>query len=274
MEIEGKVRIGPDDFPFIERGSGDVLLFLHGAPGDRRIWRRPMAALADRQRCIAFTQRWFGTHEWRADGPAFGPRAHADDLVAFVEALGAGTVALVAWSYAAHAALVAAAERPDLFSRLLVFEPGRTDWVADETDLERFAADAEAAFAPVFAAAHAGDLPTAVRLLVDASGGDGWFDRQDEAARRIQLDSVSIVPRLLSQPPAPPVGCDALAALQVPVTIAWGDRSRPIFTIPSRAAAACIGGDRHVEVQGVDHLWPIAAPEAFARFVGDWLERD
>ena len=36
------LRVGTDVFPYAEAGRGRPILFLHGAPGDHRMWRRHM----------------------------------------------------------------------------------------------------------------------------------------------------------------------------------------------------------------------------------------
>lgn len=268
-----RLRVGEDAFACTDVGAGEPVLFLHGALGDRRTWRRHCAALAGRFRCLAYTQRHFGTEPWRADGPPFGTRAHADDLVAFSEALGAGAVAVVAWSYAGHAALLAALARPDLFSRVLVYEPGVPSWVSDPAELDAHGRDAEAMFGPVFEAAGRGDVEDAVRRLIEASGGPGCFERRSADRRAIEIDNAHTMPLLLAQEPPPPIGCDDLRALRVPATVAWGERTRPVFRIPSRAAARCLGPGRGVEVPGAGHLWPDEDPAGFAALVGDWMDR-
>src|SRR5690606_32990700 len=114
-----EIAAGTDRFPCIDTGDGAPVGFLHGALGDRRTWRRQCDALASRFRCVAYTQRYFGDAAWRADGPPFGAGTHGRDLISVCEALGAGPVAVVAWSYAGHAALSAASLRPELFRGML-----------------------------------------------------------------------------------------------------------------------------------------------------------
>ncbi|MBP2311444.1 alpha/beta fold hydrolase [Azospirillum soli] len=267
------LTVGKDVFAYTDTGVGTPVLFLHGALGDLRTWRRQCAALSARFRCIAYTQRYFGTNPWSPDGPPFGTRTHAADLIAFCEALGTGPVAVVAWSYAGHAALQAALARPELFSRMLVFEPGVPTCVSDPDELAAFGQDAQAMFGPVFEAAGRGDLDEAVRRLIDASGGEaGYFDRQSAERRAIERDNAHSMPLLLAQEPPPPIACEELGALRIPVSIVWGGRSRPVFTVPSRAAARCIRTGNHTEIPDVGHLWPDEDPDGFAAKIGEWMD--
>jgi pimeloyl-ACP methyl ester carboxylesterase len=263
------LQVGPDAFPYVDEGEGEPLLFLHGVPGDWQVWEPHIAILSARHRCIAFTQRWFGSHAWRPDGPAFGTTELVADLVAFCDALGTGPLSLVAWSFGSHVAFAAAMDRPRLFRRILVYEPGFSTYVEDEDELEAFRADAKAAFAPVSAAVERGDLDAALREMIDVSGGTGFFDRQPERDRALQRAGRSVIPRLLSQTRPADVRCADLAALPMPVTVAWGARSRPLFEIPSRAAARCTG--RGCRVPDRDHMWPATHPESFAAFVEERL---
>ncbi|MCB8823203.1 alpha/beta fold hydrolase [Microvirga rosea] len=267
-----QITLGQDTFPYIDVGSGSPVVFLHGALGDLRTWRRQCAALSGRFRCIAYTQRYFGTSPWRTNGPAFGTGTHADDLMTFCEGLGVGPVALVAWSYAGHVALQAASRRPELFNRIFIYEPGVPSYTTDSDELAAFGRDAEAMFGPIFQAVGRGDTREAVRLLIDGSGGEGYFEKQTVECRQIELDSAHTMPLLLAQAAPPYLSCDDLSSLQMPVSIAWGEATRPIFKITSRAAARCLSKSRHMEVPGVGHLWPDQDPKGFSELVGKWLD--
>jgi pimeloyl-ACP methyl ester carboxylesterase len=266
------INVGQDTFPCLDMGAGEPVLLLHGALGDYRTWRRQCAALSGRFRCIAYTQRWFGPSPWRADGPAFGTTAHAADLVAFIEAMGIEPVSLVAWSYAGHVAFEAVLARPDLFRRILVFEPGVPTYVEDPAERAAFGADARIAFAPIVEAVSAGDMAEAVRRLIDASGGEGSFDGQAAECSAIEMDNASTIPLLFGQTPPRALGAADLASITVPVSIAWGADTRPIYKLPSQAAARALSRSSHREIAGAGHLWPDHDPQGFAAFVGDWLD--
>jgi pimeloyl-ACP methyl ester carboxylesterase len=199
-------------------------------------------------------------------------RLHADDLIGFIEALNAGPLHAVAWSYGAHVALTAACERPELMSSLLIYEPGTPTYVSDEEDLAAYRADADAMFGPAFAAVQAGDCDAAVRILLDGSGGrSGYFDAQSEQDRAIQLDNARVLPLLFTQTPPPELTCEVLARLRVPTAVSWGERTRPLFEIVSRSAARCIGGADNVRIPGATHMWPQEDPRGFTERVRGWL---
>ncbi len=267
-----EVTVGADTFRYIDVGSGSPVVFLHGALGDLRTWRRHCEALSGEFRCISYTQRYFGTSPWREDGPAFGVRTHADDLIGFLRALDLGPVHVVAWSYAGHVALDAALRHPNLFGSLLLYEPGVRTLPLEPAASEEVNTDAQAAFGPIFEAVTRGDQAEAVRLLIDASGGQGYFDGQSPDRRVIHLENAHTMPLLLAQTPPPHLGGDELASLVVPVSVAWGEQTRPVFKRPAQALAHAIPHSRHMEVPGVGHLWPEASPMAFATWVGMSLD--
>jgi len=254
-------------FKYFDVGEGQPILFLHGALGDLRIWQGHCEALSARYRCIGYTQRYFGADRWSDGGPPFGVATHAEDLIGFVEALGLGPVYLVAWSYSGHVALQAVLRRPDLFRRAIVYEPGVPTYVSTPQEMDAFRKNAQAIYGPMAAAVGKGDLEGAARVLIDGSGGNGYFDRQRSEYQTITRDNLPSLPRLMAQEPPPNITCEDLAALKVPVSIVHGSRTLPIFAIPSRAAARCIRNARHMEVPDVGHLWPQEDPRGFAAII-------
>ncbi|HEY1283102.1 MAG TPA: alpha/beta hydrolase, partial [Steroidobacteraceae bacterium] len=96
----------------LDQGSGEPVVFVHGAPSDYRTWIPHCAELSGSCRAISYSQRYFGTPLWGTRWPPFSMRLHADDLIALLHALDAGPAHVVAWSYGGHVALTAAVERP------------------------------------------------------------------------------------------------------------------------------------------------------------------
>jgi pimeloyl-ACP methyl ester carboxylesterase len=259
------------EFDYLDVGSGKPVLLLHGALGDLRTFTPHCRMLADQYRAITYTQRYFGKKEWPEIGPPFGTETHAHDLVAFVEALGIGPVYLVAWSYAGHVALRAAQLRPDLFQALFAYETGYQTFMTDAEEIAAFKTDTETLFAPVFAAVNDGDNEKATKLLVNGSARDEhYFVSRTALQIEIEIDNAHTMPKLLSQSPPPRISADDLAAIQVPVTIACGEKSRPAYKLVSEAAMRILPGP-HYMIPGVNHFWPDAEPSAFTDFIHQWL---
>ncbi len=76
-EIEvNRVRLS-----YIEQGSGEPIVFVHGAFSDLRVWEPVREEVAKRYRFIAYTQRYHGVGAWKDDGKEYSTATHADDLV-------------------------------------------------------------------------------------------------------------------------------------------------------------------------------------------------
>ncbi|PEQ11483.1 hypothetical protein B2G71_16760 [Novosphingobium sp. PC22D] len=248
-------------------------LFIHGAPGDARVWTPVIDAMAAGRDARAITLSYFGAGEWPGDGTDFGTDRHARDIISYVEAAMEWPVTLVAWSFGCHPALLAAIRRPELFTSLALYEPSLDSYVDDEAERAAFAADGAAAFPPVIAALEAGDEAAAMRTIFDNSARPGDYDALSPARQSLYRDSLRVLPLLMGrgQPPAAIASAD-LARIACPVTVAMGEHTRAMFAVPSRAVAAAIPGAKLVEVAGAFHMLPETDPERFAGLVEGWLE--
>ena len=255
-------------FPCHEEGSGPPVLLIHGAASDQRVWA-PVAAALPNSRVIAPTLRWFGPHDWRPDGPAFGERTHAADLAAIIEAIGLGPLPVAGWSYGANVALRLAVDRPDLVSRVLVYETGAPGLVTGAAARIVHRASMALTFGPTLSALRRSGPEAAVPALLDAVGGRGAWDALGPELRAASIESAGTMPMLVASKSRPAsVAAAEVAALPMPLRAAWGTRSRRVWTMPSAAVAAVAAGG---PVQDADHLWPLREPERFAALLRSWL---
>lgn len=255
---------------YTQNGAGDTAVLVHGALADERMWQPHQALLAQRWRAVAVTLRYhFGSADShlspvRAAPAPFGISTHAEDLATFIEGMERGPVHLVAWSYSAHAALYLACHRPQLLRSVFVYEPGFPTYVTDPEALAAFEADAARMYGPLGAAVHSGDLERAVELLMDASGQrPGYFRDQPTHRQQIQRDNAHTLPLLMTQAPPPAVTAEQLRSVQVPVCVARGAQTRPVFGVVARAAAQALPGVQHLVVENAHHMWPDEQPAAF-----------
>src|SRR6266571_3441572 len=109
-----EVEINGVRLQYVEQGSGEPMVFVHGAPSDLRTWEPVREVVAKNYRFIAYTQRYFGTEPWPDDGKNFSIATHADDLAKFITSLNAGPVRLVGWSHGGLVSVNAAVSDPSL----------------------------------------------------------------------------------------------------------------------------------------------------------------
>ncbi|WP_050670384.1 alpha/beta fold hydrolase [Luteipulveratus halotolerans] len=106
----------------VDHLDGPVVVLLHGLGGWHGEWARTAAALAPHVRVVAFDQRGHGLSSTRPSD--LSRAAHADDVVAVLDALGVPAATLVGQSAGGHTALVTAAAHPERVDRLVLVEAG------------------------------------------------------------------------------------------------------------------------------------------------------
>src|SRR5262245_47654315 len=104
---------------YVERGSGDAVLFLHGFPLNGFQWRGAIDRLSTVRRCIAPDFLAMGYTEV-AEGASVGPAAQAAMIVQLMDALSLAAVDLVANDSGGAVAQLLVAGHPARFRSLLL----------------------------------------------------------------------------------------------------------------------------------------------------------
>ncbi|MFE4971435.1 alpha/beta fold hydrolase [Kitasatospora sp. NPDC056651] len=136
---------------YLDAGSGEPLVLLHGGLLDHRSWGDQLPALLPEYRVIAPDVRGHG-----ASDNASGPFRPADDLADLLRHLGLGPLVVVGLSMGGTIALDLALEHPELVGALVISGNGTSEPEFTDPWLGEIAAEEEAAIAR-------GD-------------GDGWVD--------------------------------------------------------------------------------------------------
>ncbi|OKP05391.1 alpha/beta fold hydrolase [Xenorhabdus eapokensis] len=244
------------------------LLFLHGALADGYMWYQHMIELEDTVSPMALSLRHFGDS---AKVGNFGIETHANDVIEIIRKIGCSPLHLVAWSYGADVALLAALKAPELFRSLFLYELGYPSYLTED-ELALFMVDAQAMFGPLFTSIGTRKLPEMVEILIDGSGNQkGYFASQPEAVRMAQLTQAHTVINQLNQQEKPDISVSALATIKLPVHVAYGEYSRPLFQLVSASAARNISNCQSEIVTGVTHMFPIEQPATFSARVKNFV---
>jgi pimeloyl-ACP methyl ester carboxylesterase len=100
------------------RPDGALVLLLHGTTSDGSSWKHVAPVLGERFRVVAPDLRGRADSEWTDD---YSMQLLADDVTAFMDALGVLAAVVVGHSSGGLAAFLAASEHPERF-RMLVLE--------------------------------------------------------------------------------------------------------------------------------------------------------
>ena len=259
-----EARVNGVSLTYLEQGQGAPVVFVHGATLDYRAWEGQREAVSERYRYIALTQRYFGTSAWLDGGEKYSLTTHAADLAAFIRNLTGGPTHIVGWSYGGAIVLTLAVQHPELVKSLFVFEPGIATFVTDPVDAKAAAEDRQEMVTPAATASQAGDNAGAVRLFTDGVIGlAGAFDKLSPALRSMFLDNARTVPLHVGAPSPPPITCDQLGQIKVPVAIVKGELTRPFFRIAADTASRCIPGAQLIVIPHGRHSAPAEESSAF-----------
>lgn len=264
---EKSLAVNGTTLHYVQQGKGEPVVLVHGAVSDLRVWGGQVPALVEAGfQTIAYTLRYFGTEPWPDKGELFSPATHADDLAAFVEALGLGPVHVVGWSLGGEVALLAALEHPELFRSMSLYEPAPTLVPATEEGKAEWAevgGEIGAAFGPIFEALEAGDEDLAAGRLVDIVWETpGVFATFSPEVQRGNLDSGRTLALMFSAP-AVEVTCEELAASKVPTLLLVGeDTTLRYFTFIVEEIGRCMSTDQTVAIPDVNHNGPVKGADA------------
>jgi pimeloyl-ACP methyl ester carboxylesterase len=252
-----------------ETGAGAPLLLLHGLGGTWEYWRRTMALLGDRARCIALDLPGFG----HSDAPrgGFDLDSAADQLAAAMRALGAGAAAVCGHSLGGPLAVRLALRHPDVVVRVILVGPSGLKpapvWQDRALKLVPvYRALRRAPFRWERWLLHVGPLRrAALRTLVDDPS-----TVDDETARAL-VDGGREARELKGAIAASfAVGLAGEAArLGVPVAAIWGDRDRMVPPGDAAVLQELVPSATVRFLPGCGHLPMVERPEAFASLLGE-----
>ena len=261
-----EIAINGTSLIYDEAGDGPVVLFVHGAVSDHRAWAGFRDRVAQNHRFVSYDQRYFGPAEWQDDAASFSVSTHADDLVAMIDALNAGPVHLVTWSYGGLVGIHAALRNPENFRSIVHFEPSVGSLHAGLSGERAAIAQVSPAFAPMAASLEKGAEAEAVRRLIEAvfqldtGTADGF---PEEAQSMWDENARTLVPFLEASSAVAPITCEDLSGLEMPTLVMQGSDTYVLDAMMADEVARCQPNTSTMVLPGANHGGPALQPEAF-----------
>jgi 3-oxoadipate enol-lactonase len=257
---------GHPKIAYDHRGTGDVVLFLHGIGGNRTNWRDQLPVFAERYHAVAWDARGYGLSDDYDDALDFGDFAR--DIVRLLDHLDVARVHIVGLSMGGRIALDFIARFPARVASLTL--SGTRASFAQRTEMEREEFLRLRKKPLVEDGKEPRDIaPVVARSLMGKRSTQSHFEQLVESIAALHKESYvkTIEASTYYDRSA------ALDSIQVPTLLVYGGDDQLNSAALGREIAGQINGARFVEIPEAGHLCNIEAPEEFndalLRFLGE-----
>src|SRR3989442_7235288 len=108
--------LGHVKLAYVEAGSGEPVVFVHGIPNDYRAWNSQIGSFSGKYHVIAYSRRLAQPNENTMDYEKSTIENNSADLVGFIEELGISPVHLVGHSYGGFALALFSSTTPPVYT--------------------------------------------------------------------------------------------------------------------------------------------------------------
>lgn len=260
---------------YVDVGEGLPVVFVHGSFSDYRTWSYMLIPMSEKHRYIAYTQRYFGTQPWPTESVTYDLYVDEQDLIAFIEHLGVGAVVLVGWSRGVQPAVMVARSRPDLVSKLVLYE-GTVTELDPENGPEVEANSGKALQEKkMMAAIEQGDYQEAVKWLFEIAlqHPPNTFEIQPTALQKVVLDNARTLTQLFPEVPSdrPEFNCDYYSTVNTPALVIHGENTDPWWQYESETMADCLPDGKLEILAGATHDGPLSRPQELTELISDYI---
>lgn len=259
-----RVSAGEVELAVDVRGDGLPVLFVHGFPFDRTVWRHQLATLS-RVRRIAPDLRGVGGSGAPSGADGYSLARYADDLVAVLDGVGVREVVACGLSMGGYIIFELLRRHPDRIKALILAD---TKADADSADAKRGRDEL------VAVAERAGPDAVVERLLPRLVAPATQTTQPEvtgqvrEMARRWSVPALVGAQRAMRDRPD---SCKTLKGVRLPTLVLVGSEDAIAPPAAARAMAQLIPDAQCHVVPAAGHLAPLEQPLATGRLLADFL---
>jgi pimeloyl-ACP methyl ester carboxylesterase len=262
------LRVNGYDMAYLDIGTGRPLVCVHGSLCDFRNWSAVLGPLSAKHRVVAVSLRHFFPEHWDGRGDTYSLAQHIDDMIVFIEQLGAGPVDLMGHSRGGHVSFRVAQRRPDLLRKLVLAEPGGEIDGSLDPD---YKPGPWPMVEPIAAAAEAigkGDIDGGLEIFLTALNTP--WKRLPATTKQLLRDNATTLIGDARDVRMPFSRADA-EAIRTPTLFIGGAATRGLLPKVLHALAAYVTGAQTELIPGTTHAMFEQAPKAFSEIVLKFL---
>jgi esterase len=253
---------------FLESGTGEPVVLVHGAGTDYRTWAQQMASPPRGFRLIAVSLRHYYPERWDGKGDKFSVDQHAEDLGRFIERLAVGPVLLVAHSRGGRVAVRTAQTRPMLVKKLVLME-GAFNELLSETASGEGLPDIGAVRKAVKARFEQGDIDGGLELWIDRDTPGTWARRREADRQRSRDNAWTLIVNDSSNP----VTCADVGGLKMPVLLLQGEKTVRRYAMIVDATHKCLPSAERATIPDAGHGMHVMNPAGFEKVLVQFLSK-
>lgn len=288
------VEIDGARLAYLEHGSGEPVVFVHGSISDLTIWELQLAPVGERYRAIAYSRRYAWPNENLPSEAKDMMQPHVEDLLAFLRAVHAYPAHLVGNSWGAFICLRAAIQEPAAVRSLVLEEPPLVPLITGAPPAPshilrsllrhplvtlgvlRFGAGTLTAVGKLI---KAGDIEGSVmRFARGVLGEQALAQLPDELRSHMLANASTHVGQFVADGGFEPITETEIATVRAPALVVTGARSPAVFQRLAALLTSLLPNSRGLEVSSASHVMHAENPTAFnaglLRFLTDVAEHD
>jgi len=250
--------------------SGDPTLLLHGSLVDHHCWDALVAPLSQNLQVVAYDRRGYG----QSTGPtrAHPVRDDAADLAGLLEEIDLYPAHVIAHSYGGAVGFRLATDRPEMVRSLAVHETPFVGLLEDDPENAAEARRLLLGIRMVQDRIHAGDVPGAVREIVNSFSTDGGaWSRLRPPTQEQFLRNAPRWSEEFDDPDAIRPEGRGLADLLIPVMLTSGERSPLFLRRVNAALARSLRNVTLLTIPDAGHVPHLTAPQQYAGLLLSFL---
>lgn len=257
---------------YIEKGSGDPVIFVHGSLNDYRDWSASVDELSRYFRAISYSRRYHYPNPTKDKPKDYTFEQNVADLLALMDQLGIARANLVGQGYGAAIATRTAAAHPERVRSLVLLDP----------DFEQML-DSKRAYAAKYARleiysivhkALSKDSPErAVQTYLDWLRGSGSYTSlaiEDQA--RLKQNANALKAQAFAKEDNS-FACADAKKLKLPVLLLTGQPATPNKVMMMATLADCLPQAEQMIVPGQTKSLKVSDPAFVHRTIADFISR-
>jgi non-heme chloroperoxidase len=262
-----RLHIDGASFEYVDGGSGEPVVFVHGSCSDHRTWQRQQDEFSKRFRAVTYSRRYHWPNERIHGGIDYSMTEQVDDLQTLLRSLDTAPAHLVGHSYGAFLCLLLAVRQPALVRTLVLAEPPVLPLFVSIPPgpaeiLKLLASRPRTALAimkfgatgigPATAAFKRNDMESGMRHFGIAVLGRDVYCRLD--ASRLEQTRANLIRAELLGSGFAPLSSDQVRSVEAPTLLVTGQRSPGLFHRLTDRLEELLPHAERIEVPAASHL--------------------